>query len=602
MLKSICKIYITLIFFLFCSIPAHAMEYFENFTSTITVNPDASLSIEENITVHHEGIKIRRGITKILPTNKGESYQIQQVLRNGNQEPWFIDNKGNMLVLNTGDDTFLPSPGVSVYTIRYTMYDALRRVFNKPYNELYLNLTSHGIFPIKEMHVSINYPKGTDIISQYGYINRDTKQNYTPGSSFEFFDLAPGDEATVAQIFSRGTVNVTIPKIWRVLSFALLVTLLYYILAWYFVGRDPTPRAIVPDWEIPQGLSALDCAYIINDGKTPKNSFFIHILWLIYQKAISIREVQKGKFIKTKGFEITPLPDADKTNPEIKMFFSKFPRGATLYEKEPNSKIAGYTDKLIRQCAEKMEKNYYRKRNFYTFLGALFLPLSWLFLFPQGYPLIIFGLALVCVLYHSAIEFTFGCIIVTLFYISFIGIFMYPLILYANIANPWVLAVLIPYISIILIFKYLLFQPTILGQRNKEKIAGLKMFLKTINGSNIEQKNTIRNKNDIDMSMEKRLTPEDMENLFPYAVALGLEKAWERKFKAIFGTENWQNFVANNAYYTDNFTNCLNHITKSVSTYPVSHSHSSSPFSSGSGGFGGGFGGGGFGGGGFGGR
>ena len=104
------------------------------------------------------------------------------------------------------------------------------------------------------------------------------------------------------------------------------------------------------------------------------------------------------------------------------------------------------------------------------------------------------------------------------------------------------------------------------------------------------------------MSMEKRLTPEDMENLFPYAVALGLEKAWERKFKTIFGTESWQNFASANTYYNDNFTHRLDHVTKTAARHPISHSHGSSPFSSGSGGFGGGFGGGGFGGGGFGGR
>lgn len=592
MLKLIYKTAILFFFILFNTLPSFAEEGIENFDSLITVNKDGTLSIEENLTVHHEGYKIRRGITKALFTNKGERYQIHEVLRNSYPEPWFIEYRNNMQILNTGTDALLPAPATSVFTIRYTMYDALRRVFNKPYNELYLNLTGGSTLPVKHIHVSVRYPENTDIISQYGYLNYDTKQQYTPGANFDFYNITPGDEATIAQIFFRGTVNVGIPRIWLILLYALLATIIYYLLAWYFVGRDPTPRAIMPDWEIPQGISALDCAYIINDGKTPKNSFFLHILWLIYQKAVSIREIQKGKFAKTKGFEITPLPDADKTNPEIKMFLSQFPNGTTIYDGEPDNEIADYAETLAKKTGKRMEQKYYHKRTFYTFLGALFLPLAWIYLFPQFIPIIIACSILLLVAIHS--RNILVCII--------LAGNLFPFLLYSSSGNVWLSALLIPYMALIFIFKYLLFQPTIPGQRSKEKVAGLKMFLKTINGSNIAQKNIISSKDLIDMSMEKRLTPEDMENLFPYAVALGLEKAWERKFKTIFGTDSWQNFISANPYYQNNFTHRLNHISRSAATHPLTHSHGSSPFSSGSGGFGGGFGGGGFGGGGFGGR
>ena len=53
----------------------------------------------------------------------------------------------------------------------------------------------------------------------------------------------------------------------------------YYFVAWLIWGIDPTSRAIMPDWEPPADLSPLECAYIDNNGKAPKNSFFIHILY-----------------------------------------------------------------------------------------------------------------------------------------------------------------------------------------------------------------------------------------------------------------------------------------------------------------------------------
>ena len=146
-----------------------------------------------------------------------------------------------------------------------------------------------------------------------------------------------------------------------------------------------------------------------------------------------------------------------------------------------------------------------------------------------------------------------------------------------------------------------MFQPTIPGQRQKEKIAGLKMFLKTITGSNISNDNPLNIDNNTGMPMDKRLTPSDMEALFPYAVALGLEKAWERKFKTIFGTDAYQELTTNNIYYQNDFTRQLRQTSLNTARFPRQTS-SSSPFSSGSGGFGGGHAGGGFGGGGGGGR
>ena len=128
-------------------------------------------------------------------------------------------------------------------------------------------------------------------------------------------------------------------------------------------------------------------------------------------------------------------------------------------------------------------------------------------------------------------------------------------------------------------FNYLLFQPTFIGQRQMEKIAGLKMFLETINSNKTAQ-------------ADKRITPEDMEHLFPYAIALGLEKAWSKKYEAIFGAQKLAEKNANHIYYNTNISSNLNHYCAKASSYT----------SSGTGSSGGGHAGGGYGGGGGGGR
>lgn len=170
-----------------------------------------------------------------------------------------------------------------------------------------------------------------------------------------------------------------------------------------------------------------------------------------------------------------------------------------------------------------------------------------------------------------------------------------PLTLFPAINYFPMSLLVLPYVCLILVFKYLMFQPTVIGQRQKEKIAGIKMFLETITGNQIISKDTQTQTDATGMPMENRLTPADMEALFPYAVALGLEKAWERKFKTMFGTEVWQKISSSHIYHTNNFVTNFNHCCTKATHIPA-------PQSSGHGSFGGGFSGGGFGGGGGGGR
>lgn len=581
MLKLTSKIY--LIVLCLFALPVYANEYIEHFQSDILVEPDGSLDIIEEITIHHEGKQIRRGIYRDLSMAKGESYEIISVRRNGSPEPWFTEKSGHNLRLNTGNDDFLPAPETSTFTINYIMYDALRPIKGEDNNELYLNVTGKWNFPIERATVTVSYPEGTEVVRQYAYQTNKNALNMTPGSTFRFSNLHPNEEITIAQAFKKGTVNIPIPTFWRWTILAFAAMLIYYLTAWYFFGKDPEPRAIVPDWDAPKDLSPLECAYIAKNGKNPKNSLFLHILGLVYQKAVSIREVQKGEFIKTKGFEINMLPEANTSNPEVKLFKSNYPKYLTIYDNEPDDELIDYTAKLNERTEKRMEQKYYRKRNFVTLLGSFFIPAVWFLYTPDLCYFLLLNLVLIYAINGNRMA-------IIILWLNLLPFTFVPAITY----YPASLLIL-PYICLILLFKYLMFQPTIIGQRQKEKIAGIKMFLETITGNQIISKNSFAQKGSIDMPMDKRLTPADMESLFPYAVALGLEKAWEMKFKTIFGTKAWQELSSAHIYHHENFTANLNHCCREAIHIPTRQS-------SGHGSFGGGFAGGGFGGGGGGGR
>jgi uncharacterized membrane protein YgcG len=110
------------------------------------------------------------------------------------------------------------------------------------------------------------------------------------------------------------------------------------------------------------------------------------------------------------------------------------------------------------------------------------------------------------------------------------------------LVNLYKIGFVIFIIATFIIFYILMYQPTEKGQRATEYLMGLKMFLGAIKSPVIETK-----------KIEEKLNERDMEKLFPYAVALGLEKAWGRKFAKIFGMTNYEKFVKEHSYASDSF-------------------------------------------------
>jgi len=575
--------------FVLFAFPLKASEYIEHFHSDIMVNPDGSLNIEETITIHHEGFRIKRGICRDLSTSKGESYKILNVMRNGENEHWFTEKQTSLLRLNTESGKPLENPGTSTYVINYIMYDALRPIRNENLNELYLNITGKSGFPINHVTAEVHYPPKTGVIRQYSYQTNQTRQEYLPDKPFEFFNLAPQEQVTIAQAFTKGTVNVPFPKIYRLLIISFILMLIYFMIAWHFWGRDPTPKAVVPDWEIPKDLSPLDCAFINKNGEAPGNSFFLHIIWLLQQKIINIMENKGTHFMQQKTFYTLTTNEKPKDlNKEVQLYYKNFPNVLTLAS-NPSNRLAQYQQDLIRQTRRKLENKSYHKREWITTIGALIMPLTCFYLFPD------MGVALYMMFILVASPAIFSRKMWPLYFVTLI---ITP-ILYLYIASTgeylWP-AIFYGYFVLLIVFTHLMFQPTPIGQRQKEKIEGLKMFLKAVSTPAHAEESPDENEPEKKpvLSKEKRLTPKDMDNLFPYAVALGLEKEWSKKYQAIFGSAALA-LATHDIWHNANFKTNFSNTCKTAASLPPSAS-------SGGGSFGRGFAGGGFGGGGVGGR
>ena len=570
-----------LIFFLclYC-FQAHALEYINDFRSSVEVKPDGSLLITETISIYHEGIEIKRGICRDLPTSKGERYDILYVLRNGAQEPWIVETKDFTKSICTGTDELLESPALSEYTISYIMYDALRQIKNSNLNELYLNITGKWSLPINHLNIDIRYPPETEIKTQYSYITDQDKTQYTPGTEMNLTDIAPHHEVTIAQSFVKGTVHIPLPKYWFWSIIGLIATLLYFLIVWVPFGKDPKPNPIVPDWDVPQNLSPLECAYLDKNGARPSNAFFLHILWLLNQKILNISEQEAPAFLgKKKTYTLTVQNQPQKIkDKEAELYLRNYPNVLTLTS-APQQKVTEYAAKLYQTIEKRLEKKYYKRRNFITIIGALIFPLIWLNFFPET------AGALYCLAIFILPQIMSRTLIGALFIAITITV-----LLFTFTQNVLLTEIFGAYLLLIALFQHLMFQPTLYGQREKEKIAGIKMFLTTITENNNAQKEdspSLLKR----LSKDKRLTPEDMEHLFPYAVALGIEKDWEKKYAAFFGATALTDFMTSRHYTAADFQTRLNDSCNQVTSYS---SHESSGIGSSGGGFaGGGFGGGG---------
>lgn len=562
----------TLALFIFCLIfssLANASEYIEHFNSDITVNPNGSLTIIETLTVHHEGIQIRRGLTRGLSTAKGEHYDILSVTRNGNPEPWFTKKGNGQLTLNTGNNTYLPSPAVSTFVITYNMYDSLRKIKEENLNELYLNITGKWDFPINKLDVIVHFPEGTSLIRQYQYQTNKPTLKLPANGEFNFPYVNTNTDATIAIAFSANTVDIPIPQIFKYLLYAFFLTLAYYLIIWILFGIDPDSRPIVPTWEPPADLTPLECAFIDNNGCEPKNAFFTQILYFAHKKLITITENKAGKSYTLKrntDSQNTPK----KYHDDIEMLDNLSLDGT------PNGTAEKCSTYIIENAEKNVTSRCYFTNRLALNLGALIIPLASFFIDT--------GLFYLIWLFWPLMLFASKKNKLTVFLIQLQIALPYFLNEIETI-TPISLFSFALYIALYYLFRYLLFQPTLSGQRIKEQIAGLKMFLKTITKNGTSPRITTHKDG---LSQEKRLTPEDMQELFPYAVAFGLEEQWQQKFISVFGTARYAQAISDIDYYRPRYRNSF---CKTCSKSAVS------PTSNGSGSHGRGFAGGGFGGG-----
>lgn len=565
------------------AMPLAAQERITRYDIQAEVQTDGSLEVIERIDVHARGKRIRRGIYRDFPTRYRDrhgnrvvvGFEVLEVLRDGRPEPWFIEPLGNGVRLNTGNDDILPSPANHRYTLRYRTTRQLG--FFDAHDELYWNAIGTGWeFPIEAGTVKVRLPQ--PVPQAQLQIGAYTGAQGARGRGFEAMTpapgvarwrlaapLAPGEGLTVVLGFPKGVVQApgrTQQLRWlladnRALLIAwsgLLVLLAWCGLRWHAVGRDPAPGTVVVRYTPPPGVSPAGLRHIRRMGYDDR-CFTADVLALAVAGELRIERDGRPPREHWQLHRTAPASDAAAAADEAAAALLRglFADATSL---ALDAAAANRLQAAIRAHRVALDRRF-KGTMFHYNGGSLLVALLIAVLFAVAALLSAQGHGLLFVLVPIAL------MVVTL-----------------------------------MVFAFLIRAPTPEGRRMLDQIEGLRRYLGVAERQDLQRLSGPG-------EAEPALDAHRFEALLPYAVALGVEEAWTKKFTLAVGAAAAAAATASMAWYRGGGGGPADiaGFTRSIGTGLTSQiASSSTPPGSSSGGGGGGFSGGGGGGGGGGGR
>ncbi len=614
--------------------PGTAAEYIERFHSDIDVLRNGDLRVTETIVVHAEGKQIRRGIYRDFPTrykdDHGRSvvvgFDVLAVSRDDRPEPYRVENRGNGKRVYIGDTNIFLEPGFYEYRLSYLTTRQLG--FFDDFDELYWNVTGTGwAFAINRASATVTLPGLVEEFRLTGYTGRQgsTAQNLShrrvsSGSAYfqSLSPLAPGEGLTIVAGFDKGLVeepSAAQRRAWfiednkapLIIGGGALALLVYYLLFWHWVGRDPEAGVVIPLYRPPKGFSPASMRFIERMGYDQK-CFTSAVINLAAKGALEIDET--GSSFKLRRLDAVSSPPeslAGRTMPgEKQVLLGLFPGGKDEIEiKQSNHSILS---QAISRHETSLERDY--EKIFFKTNGWLLVPaiLASIVFMVLGIASLGSEEAIVKTIFVSVFT------LLPLFAVYSVlrallrrgrkgfvrwGIFLVPMFLflgffYSNFPfgelSDSASIPLIAGIGAMVIMHFLFYSwlkaPTLAGRRLLDKIEGFKHYLQ------------VAEEDEIALRDAPTFTTDLYEAYLPYAIALDLENEWTAKLnRAIaaglvaqgYSQPRWyRSHSRGHTHFSNALSNSLNSAIASSSVAPGSSSGSSGGSSGGGGGGGGG--------------
>ncbi len=558
---------------LFClfTFPASAEERVLDFHSDIIVHPDSTMEVTETITVQIENRQIRHGIFRDFPTEYRDrlgnryrvGFRLLQVELDGAPVPYHTKRRANGLRIYIGSKERLVSRGRHRYRLRYVTNRQLG--FFEDHDELYWNVNGTGwAFPFDHISATVHLPPGIPgkMVKLHGYTGPQGArgQDYLAlpaGDGTYHFEatrpLAPRENLSIVLSWPKGHVtepdwrrrlawmaadNPELP--WAAGTMGLL--LLYYLLAWLRVGRDPEAGVIVPLYRPPEGYSPAAMRYIRRMGYDKKT--FATALVNLAVQGFLLLEDEDGEYAITRtGKEGRPRAPG-----EAAILRKLTPvKGEQLgLAQEHHSRISRALKAHERALMLDYEKKYFLTNSGYLVPGILLLlggavlvarktgqaealPVMafltvWLSIWSFGvYGLLNRAWKLWRQVPRLPLMF-FPALFLSLFALPFLGGEVVGISILAEATSVITVTTVLVGALLSWLFYHLLKAPTLAGRRLLDKFEGFRQFLELAEKEELEYKTPLGR------------TPEQFEAYLPYALALDVEQPWAEKFASVFAS------------------------------------------------------------------
>ena len=535
-----------------------------SFHSDITIHEDASMTVQETIRVRSQGNKIKRGIYRDFPTRYrgrgGKRYvvgfEVDRVSRDGRPESYHTERISNGVRVYMGREGVFLKPGEHTYVLTYRTDRQLG--FFEDHDELYWNVTGLGwAFPIDEALATVRLPPSG--LEEHMTLEAYTGPEGSKGGAYkaEMVEagvasfvttrrLNPNEGLTIVVGFPKGIVQE--PSVSEEFSYALrdnladvtalvgiVVLLIYYVLVWSSVGIDPAKGRIVPRATLPSGFSPAAARFVWKMGFDHK-TFAVALINMAIKGYIRIEERNGTYFIVRDRASKSVL-----SREEAKIAAKLLGGGRTefKFDQKHHAKISAAIDTCKRELKRTHERTYFITNSKYLAPGIVISVLTVLIAaglhtLDKGEPLALFmcvwlsgwtaGVAFLLSMVARAWQGVLagnvrsagqaGCL--TLFAIPFVlGELVGIGALFAG-SSALMMVSLFAFFAINLLFYQLLKAPTLLGRRTMDEMEGLRMWLRG----------------------EERFGPREesgrasavFEQYLPYAIALGQEEEWSKRF------------------------------------------------------------------------
>lgn len=368
----------------FFNYPRNREERIVKFSVDMELGKDNYMKVTEHIRIYALGYEFKRGLRRSIPQKRTDKHghtksmpiYLQAIECDGEKTPWHyeIDEDDNYVVY-IGDPNKYLKEGEYEYTITYIAPGHIGQFSD--HDEIFWNLNGFDWnVRFDTLAANVYVPGGTTIKNFYAYTGKigDKGEDYVAEKGEDgtvcFLNSRPlrrGENMSVVVEFSKGSQQaLTWWQIWKDDVYAGLIALaffLYCFISWLLKGIDPKKPTVIPQYTVPDGISAALAARIMYEGDSKQ--VMASLMSLLVKSGACIKQVSKDNYQISKGYE-NGLDEFDSCV-QTKLFEKK----DTVRTDVDYAKIAGLRSAVSSLVSSRFENQLYIFNSGSTIIATL---------------------------------------------------------------------------------------------------------------------------------------------------------------------------------------------------------------------------------------